>query len=91
MEIEFDRAKDATNRSKHGVSLAFGARIFDDPDLVIIPTLRIGDEEQRHKAVGMVDGKTFTAVHVWRDGNLRLISVRRSNRNEQRNYDSDPG
>lgn len=84
MKIEFDTAKDAANREKHGLSLAFGARVFDDPEVLIIPTIRIGDEEERHKAVGVVDGKLYTAVHVWRDEVVRVISVRRSNDSEEK-------
>ena len=89
MKIEFDTAKDAANREKHGLSLVFGARVFDDPEVLIIPTVRIGDEEERHKAVGMVDGKLYTAVHVWRDEVVRLISVRRSNDSEEKVYHCD--
>lgn len=89
MEFECDPAKDEANRFKHSVRLAFGRRIFDDPFHGIIPTIRLGDEEERFKAVGMVDGKLYTAVHVWRDQKIRLISVRRSNASEQRDYDRD--
>ena len=91
MQITFDADKDEINRFKHRLSLAFGKRIFGDPDHVVIPTVRIGDEEERHKAVGMVDGKLYTAVHVWRDDVVRMISVRRSNAREQRDYDRNPG
>ncbi len=89
MKIEFDTAKDAANREKHGLSLAFGARVFDDPEVLIIPTIRIGDEEERHKAVGVVDGKLYTAVHVWREEVVRFISVRRSNDSEEKVYHCD--
>ncbi|MEO0034543.1 MAG: hypothetical protein RLZZ501_566 [Pseudomonadota bacterium] len=89
MEIEFDTAKDAANRAKHGLSLAFGARVFDDPDVLILPTIRQKDEEERHKAVGMIDGKLYTAVHVWRGETVRFISVRRSNDSEERAYHCD--
>ncbi len=30
MEIEFDTDKDAANVAKHGVSLAYGAKVLDD-------------------------------------------------------------
>ncbi len=86
MRFEFDAAKDEANRRKHGVALLFGAQIFDDVDAAVIPTLRVGDEEERFKAVGLVAGKLWTAIHVWRDERVRLISVRRSNANEQRIY-----
>ncbi|BBB13104.1 BrnT family toxin [Sphingopyxis sp. FD7] len=91
MEFEFDPSKDQANRFKHGLHLTFGERIFRDPFMALIPTLRIGDEEERWKAVGMVDGKLYTAVHVWRGEAVRLISVRRSNAGEQRIYDRHSG
>lgn len=75
MEFEFDPAKDEANRFRHGLRLAFGSRVFDDPLLTLIPTIRVGDEEERWKAVGPVDGKLYTAVHVWRGDIARMISV----------------
>ena len=91
MDVEFDPDKDAANLEKHGVSLRFGARVFDDVDVLIIPTVRADDEEERFKAIGEVDGDLWTAVHVYRGDKVRFISVRRSNAGEQRAYDSDPG
>ncbi|MDQ3077793.1 MAG: BrnT family toxin [Pseudomonadota bacterium] len=91
MIAEFDPDKDEANRIKHGLPLLFGVRIFHDPDVAIIPTLRIGDEEERFKAIGHIDGKLWTAIHVWRGEVVRLISVRRSNVGEQRDYDRHPG
>ena len=91
MDFDYDVDKDSIKRFKHRLPLLFGKRIFDDPAHVIVPTIRIGDEEERYKAIGLVDGKLHTAVHVWRGGVVRLISVRRSNAREQRDYHSDPG
>jgi uncharacterized DUF497 family protein len=91
MKFEFDPAKNEANRFKHGLRLSFGKRVFDDPWMTLIPTIRIGDEEERWKAVGMVDGKLYTAVHVWRGEVIRFISVRRSNSGEQRDYNRDSG
>lgn len=88
MLIAFDTAKDAMNLAKHGVSLVFGVRVFDDPKQVIIASFRPVDSEDRFKAVGMVDGNLWTAVHVRRGGIIRMISVRRSNSGEQGNYNS---
>lgn len=91
MEFEFDPAKDEANRFKHGLRLSFGRRVFEDPDHVITSTVRLKDEEERFKAIGMVDGKLHTAVHVWRGEVVRFVSVRRSNPSEQRDYYRDPG
>jgi uncharacterized DUF497 family protein len=82
----FDAAKDAINRQKHGLSLAFGDRIFEDENHQIIPSIREIDGEERFKVVGLVGGKLFTGVFVWRGDLPRFMSVRRSNRNEERSY-----
>ena len=64
--------------------------MFDDPEHTVIPSFRSVDGEDRYKAVGVVEGKLYTAVYVIRDERTRLISIRRSNAGEQRSYDSDP-
>ncbi|MGN7751379.1 BrnT family toxin [Sinorhizobium sp. 22678] len=86
MEDRFDPAKDAVNREKHKLSLAFGLRIFDDGDHLIIPSIREIDGEERFKVVGVVGERLFTGVFVWRDNLPRFISVRRSNKGEERAY-----
>ena len=91
MKIEYDADKDEVNRFKHRLPLAFGSKIFDDPLHAVLASFRPVDGEDRYKAVGMVDGKLHTAVYVWRSDTIRLISVRRSNENERREYHRDTG
>ena len=91
MIVEFDPDKDAANRQKHGVSLGFGARILDQADALVVPTIRVADEEERFKVIGEVDGALWTGIHVYRGDSVRFMSVRRSNAGEQRAYHSDPG
>ena len=88
MENRFDPAKDAANRQKHKLSLAFGDRIFEDENHLIIPSIRKRDGEERFKVVGQVGAKLFTGVFVWRDDLPRFISVRRSNKGEERAWHS---
>ena len=64
MLIEFDPAKDAINREKHGVGLAFGERVWADLNALVIPSLRDVDGEERYKAIGYVGDRLWTAVHV---------------------------
>ena len=73
------------------MSSAFELVIFDDPDVLIIPTIQHVDGEDRYKALGIVDGRLWTAVHIYRGEVVRFLSVRRSNVNEQRAYDSNSG
>lgn len=86
MSNRFDPRKDAINIQKHQLSLAFGDRIFEDRAHLIIPSIRAVDREERFKVVGRVEGHLFTGVFVWRDDVPRFMSVRRSNRSEEREY-----
>lgn len=43
----FDPVKDAINRQKHQLSLAFGGRIFANQEHLIIPSIRKIDGEER--------------------------------------------
>jgi len=91
MLAEFDPAKDAANLARHGLSLAFGTRLFDDPAHLVIPSHRLEDNEERWKVIGLVEGRLFSAVHVWRGAGIRFISVRRSNAGEERVYHGTAG
>lgn len=56
-----------------------------------MPTIHEADEEERFKAIGMIEEQLWTAVFVYRGERVRFISVRRSNDNEANAYRSDPG
>ena len=89
MEDRFDPAKDAVNQAKHQLfSLAFGDRIFEDGDHLILPSIREIDGEERFKLVGLVGDKLFTGVFVWRNNLPRFLYVLRSNIGEERAYRS---
>lgn len=86
MTDRFDPAKDAANQAKHGLPLAFGDAIFEDGAHIILPTIREQDEEERFKVIGLVAGKMYTGIFVWRADLPRFISVRRSNKGEEKSY-----
>jgi len=80
MTFEFDPDKSALNKKKHGIDFYEAQALWDDPDLVEIPA-RISDEP-RSLAIGIIAGISWSAVITYRDRNIRLISVRRSRREE---------
>ena len=86
MTERFDPAKDAINREKHKLPLAFGDSLFEDDNHLIIPSVRSQDGEERFKVIGMVGEKLFTGVFVWRNDLPRFMSVRRSNDGEETAY-----
>jgi uncharacterized DUF497 family protein len=60
--------------------------VFDGRPGIHQPTSR-GDEE-RWKSTALFDGKFFTVVLMWRNAAIRVISMRRSHEQEERQYRS---
>jgi hypothetical protein len=76
MEFEFDPNKSQANRNKHGIDFQHAQDLWLDPLRVEIPARTV--DEPRWLIVGVIDGKHWSAVITVRQGNIRLISVRRS-------------
>lgn len=80
LTFEFDPKKSKNNFEKHGIDFIAAQRIFDDEALAIIKGA--SSNETRYMAIGLLDGKLWTAVYNWRNVNIRLISARRARKSE---------
>ena len=80
MEFEFDSGKNEANRAKHGIDFVQAQALWDDPDLVEIAVKT--SDEQRFLVVGRISGKHWSGVITYRNGRIRIISVRRSRKEE---------
>jgi uncharacterized DUF497 family protein len=85
MEFEFDPAKSAANKDKHGIDFVEAQALWMDGDLVDASVVSRG--EQRYLVIGRIDGKHWTAVCTLRGGAVRIISVRRARKTEVMFYD----
>ena len=85
MTFEWDEEKAAANVAKHGIRFDYAARVFLDPYRLEMPDEREEYEEVRFKTIGMVDNRALV-IYTVRNGNIRLISARRAERYEQRQY-----
>ena len=74
--FEFDERKSNRNRRKHGIDFVEAQALWSDPYLIEIPALT--SDEERFLVIGKIEGKHWSAVITPRDGNVRIISVRRS-------------
>jgi len=87
MSADFDPKKDAANIKKHGVSLAEGDGVLNDP-LALTAEDDTAEGEQRFVTIGMnVFGSLMVVVHTPRDDATRTISVRKPDPKERRNYE----
>ncbi len=85
MQFDFDPGKDATNLSKHGVSLAAAAELSWEAALVWTDD-RADYGEERMVALAPIGDILFFVAFVDREPVRRIISLRRANRREVNHY-----
>ncbi|MEJ1967698.1 MAG: BrnT family toxin [Rhizomicrobium sp.] len=76
MEFEFDPAKSAINRQKHGIDFEEAQVLWKDDNRFELAGQFNG--EPRNLVIGRIGDKCWTAVIAYRDARIRLISVRRA-------------
>lgn len=83
----FDPKKNAENLKKHGVSLSDGDGVLNDP-LALTVEDESAEGEQRFVTIGMnVFGTLMVVVHTSRGDESRIISVRKPDPKERKNYE----
>ena len=85
MKYVFDPAKDATNRAKHGVSLALAEVLFAGPHVSATDD-RFDYGEKRAVAFGFINDRLFVCVYADRGAERRVISLRKANNREMKRY-----
>ena len=83
--IEFDASKDASNKSKHGVSLAKAGEVDWDSALVWVDQ-RFPYDEIRMIALAPETNVLYYIAFVERGETRRVVSLRRANRSEVKHY-----
>ncbi|MGH6992560.1 MAG: BrnT family toxin [Caulobacteraceae bacterium] len=86
MEFEFDLVKSRSNREKHGIDFTEAQKLGNDPDLLEAPARLSG--EARFVVIGKIGNRHWTAVTTHRGDRIRLISVRRSRKEEVQRYEN---
>ena len=87
MDCEFDIKKSNGNKLKHGIDFYEAQALWEDPDFIEIP-IKTSDEP-RNLVIGMISGKHWTGVITYRGEKLRIISIRRSRKEEVEIYEGE--
>jgi len=84
MGYEWDEKKNIQNRTKHGIGFRTAIELFDDP----ARTEERSDkhDEKRWRTTGLVLGNLWTLIYAKRGEAIRIISVRRTRKNEKERY-----
>lgn len=87
MAYEWDERKAALNLAKHGVPFDYAARIFLDSRRLDARDDRRDYGEDRRLTLGLIDGRLYAVAYTRRANSIRVISARKANQREQRQYD----
>jgi len=87
MEFEFDPKKSNSNKQKHGLDFYEAQALWKDSYLIEIPVQTI--DEPRYLVIGTIDGKLWSGVITYRGDKIRIISARRSRKEEVEIYESE--
>lgn len=74
------------NKEKHGIDFNEAQELWRDPELVEIPART--QDEARSLVIGKIRGAHFSGVITHRGERIRIISVRRSRKEEIEIYES---
>ncbi|NTU70520.1 MAG: BrnT family toxin [Coriobacteriia bacterium] len=85
--FEFDAAKSAANKAKHGIDSIEAQNLWLDDEILRVQARLTG--EARFLFVGLIEGRHWSAIATYRGDAIRLISVRRSRPREVEEYEGE--
>jgi uncharacterized DUF497 family protein len=86
MQFEFDPEKSEKNKEKHGIDFYEAQALWDDPYFIEIPAKTA--DEPRFVIIGKIADRHWSGVITYRGDRIRIISVRRSRKEEIDTYES---
>ncbi|PXW78615.1 hypothetical protein C7451_102287 [Blastomonas natatoria] len=87
MQFEFDPAKSALNKQKHGIDFVEAQALWNDPRRTEFDARQL--PEERSGLIGEYAGKVWTAIFTMRGEVVRIISARRSRAVEVKLYEAE--
>ncbi len=90
MRFEWDERKNAINKRKHRVSFEEAESVFSDDHALLIADPDHSEDEDRFIVMGLsATPRVLVVCHCYREDDdvVRIISARKANRLEQRDYE----
>ena len=85
MNFEWDNTKRKTNIEKHGIDFIDAPIIFSGYTITIEDD-RYDYGEERFVTFGILDGRVVAVVHTETENLIRIISIRKATKNEEKEY-----
>lgn len=87
MEFKWDDAKSEDCFAHRGFDFGYAIRAFLDPDRLVDRDRRWDYGEDRYRLIGAIEGRVFVVIYTMRGSAIRIISARKANRGEVREYE----
>ena len=85
MLFEFDHARSAANKQKHGIDFNEATTLWEDDNGLEVPA-KDQAGERRLARVALIGAKLWFCVYTMRGETVRIISVRRARDYEKERY-----
>jgi uncharacterized protein len=85
MRFEWDEGKRQSNIRRHGIDFAVVEKVLHDATITFLDD-RIDYGETRFLTFGLLNDKVVAITHTETDEVIRVISVRKASKNEQKTY-----
>ncbi|MFZ2739622.1 MAG: BrnT family toxin [Burkholderiaceae bacterium] len=87
MKFEWDEFKsEACFKDRH-FDFAYAARVFFDSNRLVRKDTRYSYGEERYQLTGCIDGRIYVLVYTPRHDVMRIISARKANQREVKQYE----
>ena len=89
IKFDWDPNKNEINRKKHGITFEEVCEVFYDDEAILIPDPEHSETEERFIILGTSGSANLLVVcHCYRDCDaiIRIISARKANKTETRQY-----
>ena len=87
MEFDWDDAKSDTCLAHRGFDFAYAIRAFLDDNRKVGQDRRWDYGENRYWLLGAIEGRVFVVIYTMRGSVVRIISARKANGREVREYE----
>ena len=89
MIYDWDAKKAKATLEKHGMPFKMAAKVFLDPDSVIVVDDRFDYGEVRYVIYGRIENRLYSVVYTQNEATqtLRIISARKANQREMKRHD----
>jgi uncharacterized protein len=85
MNFEWDDTKRKLNIEKHGIDFIGAPAVFTGYTLTIQDD-RYDYGEERFVTFGILDGRVVVVIHTEINNSIRIISIRKATKNEEKEY-----